>query len=393
MNELYAILDAWRENQDNHQSAVLATVVHVKGSAYRRPGARMLILPDGRRIGSISGGCLEGDISKKAWWLTTDGSPTVRVYDTSSEDDAVWEFGLGCNGIVHVLLERVQTDSACAALQFLDECRATQQEAVMVTVIRATDSSCVQVGDRLFVQPEGRCTGTLADSPVLHDLFTHAANTFAERKSRLVHLADCEVFIEWVGQPTPLVVFGAGHDAIPLVAIAKQLGWHVTVADGRPAYAKADRFPGVDRVVLLKPHDLLASIDITPNTVVVLMTHNYPQDGKLLRRILPKHPRYLGLLGPRNRSERLYEEIGEVMDESVVHAPVGLDIGGDTPATIALSIVAEIQTVLAGHAGGMLKNRKGSIHTPVHEVGKPVKALIPAFAAIGSCEVVTESHG
>ena len=111
MSDLYRILDAWRAPGDSDQDAVLVTVVHVTGSAYRRPGARMLILPDGRRIGSISGGCLESDISRKAWWFTESGKPVVRVYDTSSDDDAVWEFGLGCNGVIHLMLERVSMPS------------------------------------------------------------------------------------------------------------------------------------------------------------------------------------------------------------------------------------------------------------------------------------------
>src|SRR5512135_3385381 len=126
MNEIYSILDGWNEADNAGQDAVLATVVHVQGSAYRRPGARMLILPDGRRIGSISGGCLEGDVSKKAWWFTEGGRASVRVYDTSSDEDAVWEFGLGCNGVIQVMLERVESPSARLALEFLNSCRASR---------------------------------------------------------------------------------------------------------------------------------------------------------------------------------------------------------------------------------------------------------------------------
>jgi xanthine dehydrogenase accessory factor len=175
-----------------------------------------------------------------------------------------------------------------------------------------------------------------------------------------------------------LVIFGAGHDAVPVAAIAKQMGWHVTVADGRPAYAKASRFPGADRVVVMSSRDLLADIEVGPETAVVMMTHNYPQDARLLPLILPKRPWYLGLLGPKKRTTRLFDEIDEDLDAADVHAPVGLDIGADTPEGIAVSIVAEIRAALAGRSGGMLRSRSGSIHPAADEVGQRSRAMEPA---------------
>jgi xanthine dehydrogenase accessory factor len=375
MHELHSILDAWRSLEDSNRNAVLATVVHVKGSAYRRPGARMLILPDGSRIGSISGGCLEGDVSRKAWWFTEGGQPSVRIYDTSSDEDAVWEFGLGCNGVIQVMLERVESPSARQALEFLDSCRASRQPAVMATVIRISGSSRYPVGARLFVDHAGISSGELHCSPLESGLHPYLEQTLRARKSCLVHLRDCEVFVEWIGPPVPLVVFGAGHDAIPVVAIAKQLGWHVTVADGRPSYAAPARFPDADRVVVMQAPDFLAGIEITPESVVVLMTHNFPQDAKLLRRILPARPRYLGLLGPKKRTDSLFAELGIRPETVDVHAPVGLDIGADTPAGIALSVIAEIQAELAGRPGMKLRHRRGPIHAPAEEAGEQALPL------------------
>ncbi len=355
MNELHSILDAW----PRATGGVLATVVEVKGSAYRRPGARMLLFPDGRRIGSISGGCLEGDVCRKAWWLTEEQA-TVRVYDTMSEDDAVWEFGLGCNGVVHVLLERVESDSAAEMMAMLAELRASGGEGVVATVIRGADG--IRPGERLLLDAGGVRGGSLAGSAVSEPLVRLAEAALAGREHRHVEIGGCSIFVEWVGQPVPLVIFGAGHDAIPLVAIAKQMGWHVTVADGRPAYAKKERFPEADRVVLLP-----AEIKITEDSVVVFITHNYPFDESMLREVLPAKPRYIGLLGPRKRADRLFAELGMGMSDSV-HAPVGLDIGADTPAAIALSIVAEIQAVLNARSGGRLRARQGPIHdTPGRE--------------------------
>ena len=382
MHELNAILEEWRGLEAGDRSAVLATVVHVKGSAYRRPGARMLILPDGRRIGSISGGCLEGDVSKKAWWWTEDGKPVLRIYDTTSDDDAVWEFGLGCNGVIEVLLERVNTPSAHAALQFLDAVCSADNAAVMATVIHANGNTSVQIGDRAFAG--GTWTGPLAWRR--NELEDAVEQTLREKSSRLLHLFDCDVFVEWIGPPQSLVIFGAGHDAIPVAGIAKQLGWRVTVADGRPAYATQARFPGVDKVVVMRPDNLLAGIEINRETAVVMMTHNYPQDARLLSGILPRQPRYLGMLGPIRRAEGLFAELGVRRDSVDAHAPVGLDIGAETPEAIAVSIIAEIQAELSSRAGMKLRYRRGPIHAPVLESGTAAGVPAPE-PAIPVCEL------
>lgn len=368
MDELGAILETWRAAGEEGSPAVLATVVHVRGSAYRRPGARMLILPDGRRIGTISGGCLEGEVSKKAWWMTSSGAPTLRTYDTSAGEDAVWEFGLGCNGVVEVLLERLDGGDAVASLEFLDRCRCSRREAVVACVILGDSGGAYHPGDRLFLDDQGMSEGRLVGTPLEPLLREQAEGAFRERRSRLVHFGECRVFVEWVAPPQSLVLFGAGHDAVPLVAIASELGWQVTVADGRPAYLQASRFPGADRVVLTRPGDWLAGVEIGPQTAVVLMTHNYELDRRLLRELLPRRPRYLGLLGPKNRAERLLAELGAEAAETDLHAPVGLDIGATTPASIAVAVVAEIQAALTGRPGGRLRLRSGPMHAPEKEV-------------------------
>ncbi len=387
MNELDTILSAWRDEPEAARRAVLATVVHVKGSAYRRPGARMLILADGRRIGTVSGGCLEADVSRKAWWFTEGGKPSVRAYDTSSEDDAVWEFGLGCNGVVHVLFERVETFETQELLRFLDTNRTARRGVVVATVVSAVAGTGVREGERLLLDAGGVQGGTLRGTPVEAEILLHTPACFLEQKSSLLHLANCDVFVEWVGAPVPLVVFGAGHDAIPLVKFAKELGWHVTVADGRANYARASRFPGADRVVVSGPADPLAGIEITRESMVVLMTHNYPMDVRLVERILPRKPRYLGLLGPKTRSEKLLAEAGQPTHGVDVHAPVGLDLGSDMPEAIALSIIAEIQASLCGREGSMLMRRESPIHTTVEETGQPA-ATVTTIAESVTCELV-----
>jgi len=337
----------------------------------------MLILSDGRRIGTVSGGCLEGEVCRKAWWYTEDGQASVRIYDTSSDDDAVWEFGLGCNGVVHVLFERVSDAGTQEMLRFVAERRAARRPVAVATVVALREGSpgTLRCGARLLFDAEGVSGGTLAGGrfeALLHGL---ARDAWVQQKSQLVHLgADeapeaCDVFVEWIGTPPALVVFGAGHDAQPVVRLAKGLGWHVTVADGRSNYATRQRFPEADVVQVLKPGQALQGIEITRDTAVVMMTHNYPEDARLLGSILPAKPRYLGLLGPKSRAEELLEEVGLPVTGIDIHAPVGLDLGSDAPDSVALAIVAEIQAVLHGRAGGMLRMRQAPIHEPAHEIG------------------------
>jgi xanthine dehydrogenase accessory factor len=391
MRELDAILDAWRGLEGRDRDAVLATVVHVTGSAYRRPGGRMLIVPDGRRIGCVSGGCLEGEIVKKAWWFTESGAPVVRVYDTTSEDDAVWEFGLGCNGVVHVMLERVNTPAASGMLEFLDVHRAAGKPAVVATVVRSDAFSGIRVGERLLLDESSAPAGSLSGSAIEPQVLMHAAIALREKKSRLAHLGAAGVFVEWVGPALSLAVFGAGHDSIPLANFARLLGWSVTVADGRPAYARPERFPGASSVVRFAAADPLRDVLIDSETVVVMMTHNYPLDLLLLPRILPLRPRYLGILGPRERAERLFSDLG-LTQPSFVHAPAGLDAGCDSPEAIALSIVAEIQAETNSRAGGKLKYRREPIHIAACEVGISSERQGEAAVRPAYCETMDGSH-
>jgi xanthine dehydrogenase accessory factor len=358
MSELDLILNYWRAGVPG---AVLATVVHVKGSAYRRPGARMLILPDGQHIGSISGGCLEGDVCQKAWWLTQDTKPALRVYDSMSDDDAVWEFGLGCNGVVQVLLERIDSPDVDESLRYIEASRSNRTPVVIATVISTSPASSLKVGSRLMLD-DTHVSGSLAGTKHRNTFCERARIALREGTNRTVKLEGHQLFIEAIQPPLPLVIFGAGPDAIPLVSLAKWLGWFVVVADGRPAYARPDRFAQADRVVLTSADDPTGSIGIDHGTAVILMTHNYLQDRKLLECIVPLVPRYLGVLGPRIRTLRLLEHLDPTMDSSELHAPIGLDIGAETPESIAISIVAEIQATLAGRGGEMLKLRRGPMH-------------------------------
>lgn len=348
------ILAAWADAVEQNIPAVLATVVKVSGSAYRSPGARMLITEAGGRIGSISGGCLENDLLRKAWWLTEENAAAVRVYDNTSEDDAIWEFGLGCNGVVHVLLERWEAGSHPLTLDVLAASRKDRRGGVLATTI-----SGAAIGQKLAVFPDGREKATPDwDGEIAGE----ARRTMETRQSALCAFGDTEVFIEYVAPPTPLVVFGAGHDALPVVRLAKELGWHCTVVDGRSNQARADRFPLADEVIVSDVADPLRNLNIDDRTVAVVMGHSYPQDAAFVNALMERPVRYLGVLGPRKRTERMLSENGHG-SSSTLHSPIGLDIGADTPEEIGLAIMSEIQAVLAGRSAGMLRDRSGPIHS------------------------------
>jgi xanthine dehydrogenase accessory factor len=367
MNELASILGCCRQEDRRLDDAVLATVVHVRGSAYRRPGARMLMFADGTRLGTISGGCLETEVARKAWWWTDEGA-AVRVFDNSVED-AARDFGLGCNGVITVLLERVSTRAVRELLSFLEPRQRRGEAGVVATVIRCDPATGLAPGARGYYDADGNPVEEIGVSAVDGSVVEAVTATARERRSRLLRIDQAEIFVEWIAPPQRLVLFGAGLDVVPVATMADMLGWNVTVADAKRAWTDPSRFPMAARTCVLPPDGDIAEIDVSPADAVVVMTHNYPLDALLLPQLLAAGPRYLGLLGPRSRAERLFEEIGGRLEVGFVHAPVGLDVGGEQPEAIALSIVAEIQCVLHAQSGQSLRRRKGAIHEPALETG------------------------
>ena len=191
---------------------------------------------------------------------------------------------------------------------------------------------------------------------------------------------EAHVFLEVIAPPLPLVIFGAGHDAVPLIRLAKeQMGWNVTLVDHRAAWATPQRFPWADSIIVCSPQEVARRVPLTPNAAALVMTHQFPCDVALIRELLPSPAGYIGLLGPRRRTERLLSELageGFVVTEEQrtrLHGPVGLDIGADSPEQIALSIVAEIQAVTAGRGGGQLREQSGAIHARREELEKSAR--------------------
>ena len=342
--------------------AAMATVVDVRGSSYRLPGARMLVDEAGDTFGTVSGGCLEADLLERGRRVLGTGEAEVLVYDTTATDDTVFGLNLGCRGVVRILLEPADE----ALLGFLRHRLGSRHGAAVATLVDGAGGG-VRPGTRLMVDERGVVGSGFygqAASVIAEECFA----VIDEERSRLLRFECGELFVEYLAPPLPLVVFGAGPDAVPLVRFAKELGWRVTVVDHRPALAARPQFASADEVVVARPEAVAGRVAIDARTAAVVMTHNYSHDLGLLELLLRSEARYVGVLGPRARTDRLLGELAtsgtapEPQDMERLYAPVGIDIGAESPEEIALSILAEIRAVMSGRRGGMLRDRGGAIH-------------------------------
>jgi len=356
---------------DIESFAALATVVSVEGSSYRRPGARMLISETGETSGVLSGGCLERDVCERAQKVMRTGTPVVVRYDTTNKDDVVWGLGLGCNGVIDVLIEPASTERVKAVMQLLAECAEVDATGAIATVFHTEGELEIRIGDRALLYPDGTIDGDFPS--LIFDELREATSSYVRRYE--VAGGYIDVFIEVVQPRVRLVVFGAGPDVVPIVDLAKMLSWHTTVVDTSARVSSRERFGNADAVLLCRPEDMMSQVSLSERTSVVVMTHNYLHDVELLRQLLPLPLRYLGCLGPRARTERAVNEAsGDTRYLHRLHAPVGLDIGAETAEEIALSIVSEIKAVLSQRSGAQLRERVGSIH------GWSNMIVAPAFA-------------
>jgi xanthine/CO dehydrogenase XdhC/CoxF family maturation factor len=297
------------------------------------------------------------------------------TYDTRAEDDLVWGLGLGCNGRVDVLLEPLTGRAIARARALYTRCRDLSAPAVLATVIAAPvggeGEAPLGVGDRVLLTASGETMwSSFTPDSVSPRLVAHAREALATRRSA-VHvygpvrddMPGLEVLHEVMAPPLALIVCGAGADAVPLVRLAVGLGWRVTVSDHRPAYARPDHFPGATVVLIDRDAPAIEHLTGSGCDAAIVMSHNYERDRLQLRALVAAGVPYVGVLGPRRRTERMLADLGVSDAEAArVYAPIGLDIGAETPDEIALAIVAEVQSAQAGRRGGPLRERTGGIH-------------------------------
>jgi xanthine/CO dehydrogenase XdhC/CoxF family maturation factor len=381
MKEIRDIIKAFDEAQKLGKQTALATVVHVEGSSYRRPGARMLIEDDGQLTGAISGGCLEGDALRKALLVMTEKRSRLVTYDTMDDDDAKFGVGLGCNGIIQVLIEPIDISNPDNPIQYLKKVNEKRQTAALVTLFSLQDRKGPQYGTCLLLKEDG---GLVQHVPVLKEVLLADANEVLinQNSSFKNYTSDdhnITAFIEVIKPPVSIIIIGAGNDVVPVVNMADILGWETTVVDGRANYAKQERFVSACQVLVAKPENVLEQITIDEHTVFLLMTHNYNYDMAMLRQLLGKTVTYIGMLGPKKKRERMLNELkdeGSNFTEqqlSVLHSPVGLDIGAETSEEIALSILAEIKAMFANKDVQSLRKIKEVIHPRSATMIKEVK--------------------
>jgi xanthine dehydrogenase accessory factor len=296
-----------------------------------------------------------------------DRTPRLLHFDLTADDEAVWGWGLGCNGVIDVFVEPAEgaVQTAGAIRKAIDE----QRRLAVVTVVEAPDGAPVRPGARMLVGPDGESNGSLGDPSQDERAAAEALSSLGDERSGMVALdADVRAFIEVLVPPLRLLVCGAGHDAIPVVQFASGLGWRVEVIDDRDAFLKPHRFPGAARFVKAEPIDAAATAGIDERTYVVVMSHNFLRDKDYLRSFLGTPARYIGMLGPGARLERLLADLRrdgyepQPQDLEVVYGPAGLDLGGDGPEEVAWAIVGEILALSKGRAGGSLRARTGPIH-------------------------------
>jgi xanthine dehydrogenase accessory factor len=368
MSEIADVLAAIESLSAKGERMALATIVAVRGSTYRRPGARLLVPEEGAPVGNISGGCLEGDVADMARIVMEEGRARLAGWDLTADDDAAWGLGLGCNGAIEVFIE--PADRAADVAQALRTALQEERPICVVTVLESDAPDRVAPGARLVVRPGGDVEGSLGDGELDAEA-TRAADELldADRSEIRTFAHGIRSFVEVLEPPLRLVICGAGHDAIPMVRAASAVGWNAVVVDDRPAFLTHERFPGAHAFVHVEdPADVAKSAAIDARTFVVVMTHNFLRDKEYLRSLLTTDAAYIAMLGPAARTQRLLMELA---DEGVaitnrirehLHGPAGLDLGAEGPEEIAQAIVAEIVAVKRGRDGGFLKVRPGPIH-------------------------------
>lgn len=371
MKEITDIIRSYEQALISGKRMALATVVHVEGSSYRRPGARMLVTDDGQLTGAISGGCLEGDALRKALLAISQQKNKLVTYDTTDESDTTLGVQLGCNGIVHILFEPIQTDNADNPVELLKKVSAKRQNAVLVTLFSLHSRTGAQPGTCfLHLQTDDQVTCNCTEVEMRDRLMPETQVAY-QRGDSFFKAFDSKLtgFIEYFNTPPSLIIAGAGNDTIPLTEMASVLGWDVTVVDGRTGHATRQRFPKAGKVLVSRAEDVLKHITVDERTFVLLMTHNYNYDLALLKQLLTVDScQYVGALGPKKKLERMYGELeseGMVITDAQkakVYGPVGLDIGAETSEEIALSVLAEIKAVLGRRVGLSLREKLEPIH-------------------------------
>lgn len=365
MKEIKAIIEAYEKIDFSKNKAALATVVRVEGSSYRRTGARMLITDSGEWTGGISGGCLEGDALKKAKFAMAQNKATMVTYDTTDDDPYQIGVGLGCNGIIDVLLAPLDSQNPNNQVLTLQNCLKSRNPNIIVTVTNVKGNfENIQLGKAYKYDNEQNFHLSFISKNLILDINHSLKTEKSETKTYQYLQGEIQLFIEVITPTTHLIIYGGNYDIYPMVNLAKEVGWKVSVICNLLKVHKS-LFEMADNVI---EKEKAEEIEIDPFTVALLMAHDYETDFKNMRNLLKTSVKYIGMLGPKKRTDKMFLQLSEegnsVLEADLqrIASPVGLDIGATNPEEIAISIIAEIKTFFTGRTGQRLKFREGAIY-------------------------------
>ena len=369
MKEINLIINAYHQAKQTNEKMALATVVKVDGSAYRRPGARMLITENGTLTGAISGGCLEGDALRKAQGVIFQHKAMLVTYDTTDEDDQKFGVGLGCNGIIHVLIEPIDLSDRFNPIELLIQATSERRTAKIFTFFSLKHSKKEQIGTKLVsIGPSPIISPLVDNSSLLKSFIDKGYYRFENQSSTFYFLPENEeisVFEDVIKPTLKLFLFGAGNDTRPVAALADLLGWEVVLIDGRKHLANQERFPQVKEFILGSAEEVLDKLVLDSFSVALLMTHNFEYEAVVLAHLATLEIPYIGILGPKKKTQKLLDRlsakgISPILDN--IYGPMGLNIGAEGSEEIALSILSEIKSVLNKKQPYSLREKSGPIH-------------------------------
>lgn len=346
----------------------LAEVVKVEGSSYRLPGAKMLISNSGSFCGNVSGGCLEGDVLKKAKTSINNKIKIIKTYDTSDDKNNSITRNLGCNGIVDILFEPIDSDSIL--LKQIQIAQKNDSVLAIATIIES-DNENISVGSRFILNSSEKFFSEIDDDQINNKVQSLLQNKISENKNSIEKIdisnQEYSLFYEIIPPKVQLILFGSGFDVKPIIILAKNLGWKVIVTSDSYSITMPEEFFPADVIEYIDRDEIEENIKITENTYCILISHNYKYDKKVLSTILKSETDYIGILGPQKRFNMMKTELLAAFDfvESdfdKVYSPIGLDIGAENQDEIALSIVSEILAIIRKKNGLSLKYKKGNIH-------------------------------
>ena len=365
MKEIKSILNLFNSFKNEKNKAAIAQVVRVEESSYRREGARMLIFENGTFVGGISGGCLEGDTLKRSKIAILKEEASLITYDTSSDDENQIGVGLGCNGVIDVLIQPIEKNNH--VIDLLQRIVHYRKSHILVTIISQNDPN-LPLGSTFYYDIDSHKLENCYNSNLKNVLLGEIQTVLEKRKSKLAHFelekVTISAFVEFIPAPFHLAIYGDNYDVYPLLDFAKILDWELSIV-GNIQKMNKEKLIGIQNT-FQKEHD--PQPDFDDRTAAILMAHDFETDIKNLKILLQTPVQYIGLLGPRKRYNKILTRLKEEniiltdFDNQRIHAPAGLEIGANSPEEIAASICSEIMSVFSNKEGGKLRTKKGPIH-------------------------------